>query len=478
MVAIGDAETGLELSVLPNLRHSKQLSRVKSLLVIIGWFWRWGPQEFVRRLQAVRQHLKQGFDLEYYQTMYPDAAGLHPIIHYINLGHQEGRLIATNSGNQQSIIRAQELTGSGLVDALTQTAPFAATRTGQQSDDRASVDVIIPTRNRSDLVQRAIDSVLVQDHPGVTVWVSDDGSDDGTCELIERTFAKPIERGNLRLIQSEKAGVSIARNRALKQSRSNWITYLDSDNVMDSNHISGLVDGVFQAQAAWAYSGWRDADDRSYPAQIYNRRELLMGNYIDLNTVLHHRNLYQQFGGFDPSLPRLNDYDLLLRYGRYFGPVRLDNVSVMRDTQVDSISNQVSLAHSLRQVRHNHVCELTAHGLAPRLIIGSKEALEPHMSSLEASGFSTELCPVAQLARRSRLISKEPGLFVVSASELSHMQRWDRTVQPFWLLVDPSGSIVSQTQISQADIISLPPILGPDVPKLPDWLAPRYHAVS
>lgn len=46
----------------------------------------------------------------------------------------------------------------------------------------------------------------------------------------------------------------------------------------------------------------------------FSRRQLLKGNYIDMSTIVHRRKLYELFGGFDESIHRLDDWDLILKY--------------------------------------------------------------------------------------------------------------------------------------------------------------------
>ena len=90
---------------------------------------------------------------------------------------------------------------------------------------RPLVSVIIPTYNRASTVSEAIESVLQQTYPNVEVIVIDDGSKDNTQEVLRR-YA-----GRIRNIYQENAGQMVARNRGIRESRGEIITFLDSDDL-------------------------------------------------------------------------------------------------------------------------------------------------------------------------------------------------------------------------------------------------------
>jgi len=86
------------------------------------------------------------------------------------------------------------------------------------------VSVIVPVYNREHCIKRAIDSVLAQSFRDFEVVVVDDGSKDGTAGIL-KSYGESI-----RLIRQENAGVSAARNTAIRAARGRWIAFLDSDD--------------------------------------------------------------------------------------------------------------------------------------------------------------------------------------------------------------------------------------------------------
>jgi len=87
------------------------------------------------------------------------------------------------------------------------------------------VSVIIPTYNRADMVCEAIDSALNQTLKDVEVIVVDDGSNDGTGDVLRERYGERI-----RYFHQENRGRSVARNRGIRASRSPYLLFLDSDD--------------------------------------------------------------------------------------------------------------------------------------------------------------------------------------------------------------------------------------------------------
>lgn len=94
----------------------------------------------------------------------------------------------------------------------------------KKKKNEIQVSVIIPTYNRANLLERAIQSVLSQTHPVHEIIVVDDGSTDNTKTVVSK-YA-----GKVQYIFQQNAGPSAARNRGIKVATGDWITFLDSDD--------------------------------------------------------------------------------------------------------------------------------------------------------------------------------------------------------------------------------------------------------
>jgi len=94
------------------------------------------------------------------------------------------------------------------------------------------VSVIIPTYNRAGKVGKAIESVLAQTMADLEVIVVDDGSSDGTAQMVGKTYGDRI-----RYFEQPNQGQSTARNRGLQEARGEWIAFLDSDDLWEKDKL-------------------------------------------------------------------------------------------------------------------------------------------------------------------------------------------------------------------------------------------------
>ena len=98
-----------------------------------------------------------------------------------------------------------------------------------------TVSVILCTYNRRELVGRAIRSVLAQTFAAFELLVIDDGSTDGTAEIVLAFAAR-----DARIIYERHAnrGLAAARNAGLVLARGEWVTFLDSDDAYAPDHLA------------------------------------------------------------------------------------------------------------------------------------------------------------------------------------------------------------------------------------------------
>jgi glycosyltransferase involved in cell wall biosynthesis len=178
------------------------------------------------------------------------------------------------------------------------------------------ISVIIPTWNRAGYLERALDSVYEQSASAHEIIVVDDGSTDGTRELIRRKFA------DVRYLHQENRGVSSARNTGILASGGDWIALLDSDDRWEPDKLER------QQQALQAHPGavlchcneiWIRNGRRVNPKNKHAKRggrifrHCLPLCVISPSAAVIRRELLDEVGLFDESLPACEDYDLWLR---------------------------------------------------------------------------------------------------------------------------------------------------------------------
>lgn len=121
---------------------------------------------------------------------------------------------------------------------------------------RMQVTVVIPTRDRWELLARAVRSVLTQRRADAEIVVVDDGS-----------ARQPADEGDLanprvRLIRNEHpVGVAAARNAGTRLARTPWIAWLDDDDLWAPDRLSSMLEAARSRDAEFAYSSALIVDD-------------------------------------------------------------------------------------------------------------------------------------------------------------------------------------------------------------------------
>ena len=182
------------------------------------------------------------------------------------------------------------------------------------------VSVVMPTRNRAALVERALASVVKQTFAQWELLVVDDASTDATAVAVSRHCDD--SRIHLHAL-TEQVGGAAARNRGIEAARGEWIAFLDDDDEWLPQKLERQLDVVLRSQsgAGLVYcSAWFVKPDGSEHVLQSNaapagatRRALLHRNFISTPTVMVRADIVRQVGGFDETLPRLQDWDLWIR---------------------------------------------------------------------------------------------------------------------------------------------------------------------
>jgi len=204
-----------------------------------------------------------------------------------------------------------------------------------------SVTVVVPTYQRSEFVLRALESVFRQTRLPQEVVMVDDGSTDGSAELVEQRFPQ------VRVIRQENRGVSAARNAGIRQARGEWIALLDSDDQWAptklERQIEALDGGAYRVchcDEIWIRHG-RRVNPRQRHAKpggwIY--RQCLPLCAMSPSAILIHRSVLAEVGLFDETLPVCEDYDLWLRIAARYPVLYVDELLV---TKYGGHSDQLS----------------------------------------------------------------------------------------------------------------------------------------
>ena len=186
------------------------------------------------------------------------------------------------------------------------------------------VSIVIPCYNAEPFVRQAIQSSLNQFYPNKEVIVIDDGSTDGSLDII-RSFGDHI-----RWETGPNRGACAARNRGLELASGELVKFLDADdwltndclerqvpNAMkysedDKNIVFGHfreIDNIRESEEAWCHPIWKEISE-GYVADL---GFLLIYGVGGVAGPLHKKNYVKKLGGFNINLQRGQEYDLHLR---------------------------------------------------------------------------------------------------------------------------------------------------------------------
>jgi glycosyltransferase involved in cell wall biosynthesis len=181
------------------------------------------------------------------------------------------------------------------------------------------VTVVIPTKDRWDLLSTAaLPSALGQEDVDLEVVVVDDGSTDETSDHVVG-----LQDPRLRIVRHDRSlGVAQARNAGIRAANSDWIAFLDDDDVWAPRKLRLQLDTAAKNSADFVYGGAAAvAEDRSWlyslppfdPAGL--RTTLLSRNVLwgGSSNVVVRTKIVRHLDGFDERLFQLCDWDLWIR---------------------------------------------------------------------------------------------------------------------------------------------------------------------
>jgi len=204
------------------------------------------------------------------------------------------------------------------------------------------VSICIPTYNRKDYLKETLDSVFAQTYKDYEVIVVDDGSTDGTKDMLDHFAYK------LRYHWQANAGVAAARNILITLARGEFITFIDSDDLFLPQALERLLTAIGnESQDVIAYSPYLRIDQNGKIIGKSKRRrhngyitsQLFQHVFVQTLGSLFPKKFLEDAGGFDQSLLVAEDYDLWLRLSLKHPFVGLGELTSKRRRHSNCISN-------------------------------------------------------------------------------------------------------------------------------------------
>ena len=185
------------------------------------------------------------------------------------------------------------------------------------------VSAIITTHNRSQLLLRAIDSVLSQSYKNLEIIVVDDASSDDTSKVMADVLTHHPQIQYLR--NETPKGACQARNWGIKEANGAFIAGLDDDDEWLPNRIETFVNyydpkySIYGANDIIIFENGTEAIQRP---QTINLDDMLHKNVFG-NQGFIEKDRIVSIGGFDENLVAAQDHDMWLRLIEHFGEAKI-----------------------------------------------------------------------------------------------------------------------------------------------------------
>ena len=189
------------------------------------------------------------------------------------------------------------------------------------------ISIIIPVYNTKRYLDETIGSVLKQTYENWELILVDDGSTDGSVDLIKDYCNSDIR---IRLIEQANAGQGAARNNGIRQAKGELIAFLDSDDLWTPEKLTIQLEEKVKYGVEFQYAhGYLMYEDQNNKLETYDWisgefkgldffNQLFISCYVNTDTVLMDKIIFDKIGLFDtdPELRGTEDFDLWLRVAK------------------------------------------------------------------------------------------------------------------------------------------------------------------
>ena len=201
------------------------------------------------------------------------------------------------------------------------------------------ISIIIPTYNRAHIIKQSIESVLNQTYNNIELIIVDDGSIDNTKEVVDS-----IKDERIIYVKQENQGACSARNKGVDFAKGQYIAFHDSDDVWHLDKLEKQIKALKQNNADIVFCKMFVFGNFKKRIVPKNFKEGFLQNHslplgISTQTLIGKSEIFFN-NKFDTNVPRLQDFELLLRIHKNYSVYCIDEPLVDYCVQKDSISEK------------------------------------------------------------------------------------------------------------------------------------------
>ncbi|HVG14931.1 MAG TPA: glycosyltransferase family A protein [Chitinophagaceae bacterium] len=187
--------------------------------------------------------------------------------------------------------------------------------------------VITPTYNRAYMIERTINSMLIQSYSDWEYIIIDDGSTDNTEEMIQTYLGDK----RIRYIRKENTGAAHTRNVGVSYATGEFVTFLDSDDEALPGWLEEVArnikdnTGIVCAGAIRVLEDGTTSEEYPYPVNFYGEMASVK---FTCGSLIFKRSAFLQIGGYDLEMPTGLQSELGYRLLEYLNKANLKIVTI------------------------------------------------------------------------------------------------------------------------------------------------------
>jgi glycosyltransferase involved in cell wall biosynthesis len=159
------------------------------------------------------------------------------------------------------------------------------------------VSIITPSYNTAKFIVKTIQSVVLQTYPFWEMIIVDDCSTDNTLEIVRNYIDNYHEKRIKLLVNKNNCGAAISRNKALRESKGNWIAFLDSDDLWKPEKLASQISFMEENDYMFSYTIYERIDENDKNLHIFcsgpetvTKRKMYQYCYPGCLTVMYDAN--------------------------------------------------------------------------------------------------------------------------------------------------------------------------------------------
>jgi glycosyltransferase involved in cell wall biosynthesis len=186
-------------------------------------------------------------------------------------------------------------------------------------NNNIAVSIVIPCYNNQDTIEETLESIVNQDFKNFEIIIVNDGSKDGSQQLIEEYRSN--SKYQITLINQENSGPSFARNNGASSAKGKYLLFIDADDKIAPSYISECL-AIFENKpdAVIVYSEIElfEAESGKWELKDFKLPDFLINNCIPICGMMETEK-FKEIGGFDTEISFTEDWELWIRFIQKYG---------------------------------------------------------------------------------------------------------------------------------------------------------------